>query len=161
MNKRRLLLIGGGVIVLLLGIVALIVSTRSDEPVVTTSKKAETSVVRIENVAEFSAWLNVNNMQPTEKALYAQVDRFTDEPEPAYKGTIREGSLKTSIQPYEGTPPADIPVVTFIVDIPDAQQSYVVQQSGGQGYPYNLVRIACPADNQLKYGTFGCVNEDQ
>lgn len=168
-NRDRRLLIVVAVVpllffVLLIGIVT---HHKGQTPTVTTTAKASTThaksqAIILSNVADFSTWTNTKNLSYIEEGIYSQVAHYISSPASVYTGIIRQGSFKTTHSDYnDGTKTISIPTVHYIVDIPDAKQSYVVTESGGVGYPYDILHITCPSAAELKYGDFGCVDEDQ
>lgn len=165
------LLIGG--LVLLFVVVTLFAFSghrHGDESANTTPTTAKTDptadkptgpAVNITNAEQFSTWINTNHFAATEEQLYTEVQKYSATPQSNYSATIRSGTFKTTYDESTDGSGTSIPTVTFVVDIPEAKQSYVVTQSGGDNYPYDILHISCPSQAQLKYGDFGCKNEEE
>lgn len=145
--------------IIIAAIIVLVMPSGKKEPPVVVSH-AESSSVILTNAQAFSSWLDAEQIPDIEKDLYKRVAKYTTSPEATYDGTIRRESFKTVHNDYDdnGTT-VSVPSTTYIVDIPGAQQSYVVSFSGGDEYPYRILYVTCVKADQLKYGDFGCTDE--
>jgi hypothetical protein len=122
--------------------------------------KPTNSVVLLDNAQDFAIWLPDKDVTKVEQTIYNRVKEYTASPLAIYHGSIRATSFETRYTEYTvSDPPINVPTVTYIVDIPDAKQSYMVSKSGGENYPYNILYVLCVPKEQTKYADFGCKDE--
>lgn len=125
-----------------------------------TPAKVKSGIVQLDNAADFAAWLPNDGLTTVEQTLYKRVKSYVVSPLGIYHGTIRGNSLTTTYNRYQDEASViQVPTVHYIVDIPEARQSYAVHKSGGEDYPYDILYVKCLPADQLKYGEFGCVDE--
>ncbi|HJP81572.1 MAG TPA: hypothetical protein VJ841_04220 [Candidatus Saccharimonadales bacterium] len=67
-------------------------------------------------------------------------------------GSIRDGSYKKSA---EGT----VITIQFLIDIPSVKRTYKINIGRDSSTGENSLYILCPDTNELKYGTFDCVDD--
>jgi hypothetical protein len=157
MKNKRLLLIFLVVVIVLGGLFTVFHHARQNQ----TKNTAQNHIVVITNMQDFATWLDSSSIPTVQKSLYTQIQRYARSPQSVYMGTIRRDTFKTAYSQYLGESTAvNVPTVHYIVDIPSIKQSYAVDTSGGRGYPYNITYVTCPDKSQLKYGDFGCTNEE-
>lgn len=157
-NKRKILIVG--LVVVLLGI-TIALATHRQAGVDNSSADPRQGLVVLENAYYYGSSLDTSDIKSVQQELYRQVKKYGGM-KSYYAGTIRQGSFATTYGQYDGTtPPIQVPMSTYIVDISGVEQSYVVSLSGGPNYPYDILHVTCPTTDQLKYSSFGCVNEEQ
>jgi hypothetical protein len=153
--KQRVILIVVVAVIVIAGFFVLLKPGKKDEPPKTTTFK----VVDITNAEDFSDWIG-DDLTTVEKTLYDRVKSYETLPLGVYHGTIRAETFKTTYTSYqESSPAVDVPTVKYIVDIPEAKQSYFVSRSGGEDYPYNILYVVCVPKEQMIYADFGCRDE--
>lgn len=161
-RNRILLIVIALMLIISVCFIAVVIPSHKQSKGTPSTTHASTDAVTLSNMSDFSTWTYSKNLSAIEQALYEQVTRYTTNATPTYTATIRQSSFKTTYSDYDnGSQTISIPTVHYIVDIPEVKQSYIVDESGGKGYPYDILHITCPSKNELKYGDFGCTNEEQ
>ena len=165
LTRKKIILLALGVVLVIITCVFAFSSDDqgegSDPAKKIVSSGSKTDSISIDNLSDFTDWLNVIDFTETEKTLYERVKTYESNAPSNLTGTIRQSSFSTKYGNYDdGESVEKIPVVEFIVDIPEVKQSYVVNQAGGDDYAYSIVYVVCPDAKQLKYGDFGCVNKN-
>ena len=156
MYKRILLILAA---ILFIGSVVYLF-TKDNSKTVEPKPQATTSVVTLENSQDFATWLPDDDLTKVEQTIYNRVKSYKQSPLAIYHGTIRPDSFETKYTEYTASDPAiQVPTVSYIVDIPDAQQSYLVAKSGGKNYPYDILYVLCVPKEKMKYADFGCKDE--
>ena len=165
-TKKIILVVVGIVVVILMAFV--LFKPSGSEPddeskALVVSSSDEPGVVSVSNIKDFEQWLPITDATSIEHTLYTRVTEYDKSKKDRYEGIVRQSSFGTKYSDYDdgsGTT-EKVPTVEFIVDIPEAKQSYKVSQSGGDDYSYSIAYVVCPSSSELKYGDFGCVNKDQ
>lgn len=160
MQRKRLFILAVVVVVALSLILWLQVHRDSKNPSVQT---APTRGVVITNVSQLSRDLDQATIASIETTAYQRIAaNFPGTMADKYAAVVRAGTYEKQYHRYEGTDPAEqVPSVSFLLDIPAAKESFTVTFSGGRGYPYSILYVLCPSADQLIYGDFGCVDENQ
>lgn len=162
MTRKQKILIICSLVVIILGVVGyMLVSRNRYDPSETTTDAASSTGVTITNLSDYSTWLDSSTTGSIESGIYTRIKQYSKLPAPHYDAVIRTDSLHTTRGAFAGPDgPSDIPSVDFLVDIPQASQSYVITMTGGSKYPVNILYVLCPSADQLKYGAFGCTDGD-
>jgi hypothetical protein len=159
---RRRGIIGLVVLIVVLVGVFVFVSRRHTNYQETTQAVPSAQYVSVTGFDVYGDVLDSAAISAIQDRLYQLIVQNGTNDTVAYSGEVRAGSFTVSSQTYAGqTPPIQVPTYTFIVDIPDAQQSYKVTYSGGTNYPYSILHVVCPSASDLKYGDFHCVDSEQ
>jgi hypothetical protein len=163
MTRKQKILLVCSLVVIVVGVVVYVVTSRNNyDPSETTTDAASATGVTITNLNDYSTWLDSSNTHSIESGIYRRIKQYTNLPAAHYDATIRKDSLHTSYGAFAGPDESsNIPSVDFLVDIPQASQSYDVNITGGSSYPINTLYVLCPGKNQLKYGDFGCTDGDK
>jgi hypothetical protein len=154
-----------GVGVVLVGIIILL--TNNTNPPATTSSQPATpaanssiQTVQLANISTIAGQLDSKTIDSIESELYQRIMQNSNPAQVTYEGTIRAGSFTAKSSEYSnGSNYQQVPTYTFLVDIPDVQQTYSVSFSGGDGYPYSILYVLCPTPDQLIYPAFTCSDE--
>lgn len=163
-RKSKLIVIAVISALLIVCILAVALSSSSDEAAKQTPPLQDTTVVISRN--GLSSDFSTDGLSGVEDALPKYINKYgSDEPR-ELRASVRPGTLVQTFQPYSGAEatsgiPIQVPTQRFIVDIPDAEQSYAILRAGGPEYPYDNVYVLCPTKIQLKWANFGCVDEDR
>lgn len=106
--------------------------------------------------------LDADMISALQDRLYQVVIQNGGHSNSVYTGSVRADSFSVTYQTYEGqTPSIQVPIYAFIVDIPNAKQSYKITYAGGTNYPYAILHVVCPSASELIYGDFRCVDSEQ
>ena len=159
-GRRRLLIAGGALIAVLLISIGVFFALRADGPS-QEAKNAQKDSLRqptyfavnikglptytdeIPGIQEYDLW----------RALWSKVNQNIDQDKDYYFGEIRGGSIQKSISE------SGVPVVTFMVDIPDEKRSFKITIDGSEEAGYYSTYITCPSDADLIYPKVACKEE--
>ena len=133
-------------------------SSSSGEQVETDSVKG----VQITNTDDYKDLFDLKQIPAVETAIAVRLKQNSQLAQPTYTAEIRKDSFQTTYNDYQqagGT--QKVPTYSFMVDIPDAEQSYKVTFSGGSGYPYSILHVLCPSSSERIYNDFGCKDSEQ
>ena len=146
------------VIAAVLILAVILVRRQSD----TSSSANSTNAVVITNLKHSAPSFEKENTSAVQKSLYSRIKSYSKNPSKKYEGEIRDGSYRVTNNLYQGSEPSiSVPTVEFIVDIPGAKQSYLVKDSGGKKYPFNIIHVLCVSKQQNIYPDYGCKDEPQ
>lgn len=148
MTKKRSALILIFTAVVVLGILAVVLLARHH------NASQKTGLV-ITN-ASVLASIGQKDLAGIQTTLMQKVAATTENHRDYYEATVRSGSFKTTYNLLDGI---KTPYYYFVVDIPDAQRTFQVAFSGGDGYPIAILYVLCPKQNQLIYQPFSCQDE--
>jgi hypothetical protein len=159
MRRRVFFIFIAGIVTFIAALVFLLTRQPGTNDQNNTLPRADAPGLTITNAGQYSDRLDLAVFTDIQKLAYERVKFYGDPGK--YQGVVRENSFKVTYHDYDATtPPTKVPRVEFILDIPEAKQSYDVSFAGGDGYPYSILYVLCPDASQLKYGDFGCTDEN-
>lgn len=155
MNSRRRILIavGLGLCVLLVLIVAL----KQHSSRQAAHKPTASHLVNLTNANQYLNTISQPDIKSIESTLYDKTVTTLPKSNSAgsFAGVVRQNSYQQSSTVYsDGV--TQIPVYSFMVDIPSVKRSFSVALSGGRQYPFDTLYVLCPTTDQLIYAAFSC-----
>lgn len=159
-RTRRNIILAGIVLLAVMAVVFMAVQQKADDQPSSSSTGTGNRVnptyfaVNITNARSYRTEIPGVTDYELGNALWKKINQDISQRQDYYFGNIRDGSIQKS------TSQNGIPVVAFIIDMPDQKRSLKVTIDGGDDAEYNSTYITCPTDAELVYEKTPCTEDN-
>ncbi len=99
----------------------------------------------IPSISDYELW----------NALWKKTNQNIEQRQDYYFGNVRDGSLQKT------TSTDGVPIISFIVDMPEQKRSLKVTLDGSEESGYFSTYISCPSDTELVYEKVPCAEDNE